>query len=167
MKQGERYPNQRHSLNANGMLHVESVNDEPTMTQQNTANEADINLIMKRYETTGQFNTAIKTGGKYQDFTQITDYKEMLETVIYAGEAFQTLPPLVRLKFQNNPGELLTFLQDPNNKPEAITLGLIDDPSKKQTSNPPPPNLFKNDSNDNSLSKTLTKTKKTTTIIEE
>lgn len=133
-----RYQNQEHTFfkDRYGVerLHVATVNDEPTMTNQFSKDESDINTIMKKYETTGQFQCHIKQGGAYQDFLQITDFHDMMNTVIYAKEAFQTLPAHVRARFQNDPGQLLEFLQDEKNYDEGVKLGLLNErPQKTQT----------------------------------
>lgn len=119
-------PNQRITKLKNGQIHVETVNEEPTLTQQQFKDECDINNIIKRYETTGEFTHRTSKVGQYADFTQISDYQSMVNQVQYAQEAFNSLPAQVRARFKNNPGELLSFLQDPSNKDEAIKLGLIE-----------------------------------------
>lgn len=121
-------PNQRESVNPiTGRLSVETVNKEKSMTQQQFKDECDINNIMQKYVTTGEFSHATKKQGVYADFSGIRDYQQMVETVMYAQEAFDLLPAKVRSRFRNDPGELLAFLQDPNNKEEARSLGLLAD----------------------------------------
>lgn len=119
-------PNQIVSVHPKtGRTHVETINNEPSMTQQQFREEADINNIMARYTNTGEFLHLTKQQGQYADFSQITDYQEMLNAVKYADEAFASLPALVRKKFSNNPEELLTFLQQSSNYDEGVTLGLL------------------------------------------
>jgi len=132
-------PKQLETINPNtGRLKVQTVNTEPSKTQQQFSEECDINNIMKKYVSTGEFLGHIKTGGIYADFSDIQDYQSMLDTVIYADQAFQTLPAPVRAKFRNDPGSLLTFLQNPANKAEAIELGLIERPIVPTIPSEPP-----------------------------
>lgn len=119
------HPEQIKSTRENGTLDIGTLNTEPSLAQQQFKDECDINNIMKKYQTTGQFTHLTSATGVYADFSQITDYQEMLDTVRYAQEAFSALPAEMRLRFNNNPGELLTFLQDPNNRAEGESLGLI------------------------------------------
>lgn len=108
-----------------GRRRVQTINDEPTRTQQQFAEECDINYIMQKYEKTGQFTTHFKTGGKYADFSNIQDYQDMLHTVQYAQDAFMTLPADTRSRFRNDPQQLLNFLHDTNNYDEGVKLGLL------------------------------------------
>nr|QJB20028.1 MAG: internal scaffolding protein [Microvirus sp.] len=108
-----------------GRRRVQTINTEPTRTQQQFAEECDINYIMKKYETTGEFSTHFKQGGRYADFSNITDFQDMLHTVQYAQDAFMTLPAEIRSRFRNDPQQILTFLQDPKNYDEGVKLGLL------------------------------------------
>ena len=42
-----------------------------------------------------------------------------------ARESFAMLPSSIRKRFDNDPGLLLAFLDDENNREEAFSLGLI------------------------------------------
>lgn len=108
-----------------GRVRVKTINAEPTKTQQQFKDECDINNIMKRYASTGEFLHLTKKKGVYGDFSQIDDYQGMLDKVQQAQEAFMTLPADVRTRFQNDPGSLISFLQDEKNHDEGVKLGLI------------------------------------------
>lgn len=113
-----------------GRLVVETINDEPSMTQQQFKDECDANLIINRYAKTGEFLHVTSKQGQYADFSEIQDYQTMLNQVINADNAFSTLPAELRRRFNNNPGDLITFLQNPANYDEGVTLGLL---NPKQT----------------------------------
>jgi len=134
-----------------GRVRVQSHNILPTKTQQNFKDECDINNIMAQYSKTGQFTHVTSRQGQYADFSSITDYQEMLDTVRYADQAFMTLPAQVRARFGNDPGKLLAFVQDDANYDEGVKLGLVQPkqaaPPKNDDSNDekpepitPPPN---------------------------
>lgn len=123
-----------------GLLVVETVNDEPTLTQTQWKDECDINNIMKKYSSTGEWQSLTRTGGVYADFSEIQDYQGMLAQIKYADEAFISLPPEVRKRFNNNPGELLHFLQDSNNYEEGLKLGLVNPKPIPNTPVTPPIN---------------------------
>ena len=106
-------------------ISVKTVNKDPSLTKQQFKDECDINKIMSKYQTTGEFTHITSKQGIYADFSDITDYREMLHTVKYAQEAFSQLPAQVRARFKNDPHELLEFIQNPENYEEGVQLGLL------------------------------------------
>lgn len=135
---------QVHKRREDGSLDVGTINTEPSMAQQQFAEECDINHIMLKYNTTKQFTHLTSKQGVYGDFSQITDYREMLETVRYADEAFNTLPAEVRARFRNDPGQLLDFIQDEKNYDEGVKLGLLN-PRENAPTTPTKNDQTKND----------------------
>lgn len=93
-------------------------------TQQQFAEEADINTIVRRFGLTGELPENIRVP-QYGDFTGIGDYKEALNAVRAADEAFMQMPADLRYKFSNDPQRLLEFLADGKNRQEAQALGLL------------------------------------------
>lgn len=133
-----------YTIRPNGTLRIQTINEEPSLAQQQFKEECDVSYIMKKYEQTGQLFHVNRKQGVYADLSELTDYRQMLADVQKAEEAFESLPAKVRYEFGNDPSKLITFLQDTNNKQKAIELGLIDktnddlttiitpdDPSKK------------------------------------
>jgi len=101
---------------------------KPTMAKQSFQAECDINNIMKKYQNTGVIEHVQKTQGAYGDFSTHTDYHDSVNRVNAANEAFLQLPSKVRKAFDNNPGNMLAFLDDPANYDEAVRLGLVKSP---------------------------------------
>lgn len=101
--------------------------EEEGKTQQSFAEEVDINTIVKRYGLTGEMpmNMRVPLAG---DFTEVTDFHSAMNMVIAAQEAFDQLPASMRARFHNDPGELISFLEDDANKEEAQKLGLVNKP---------------------------------------
>lgn len=120
-------------LRKNGSVSVQTINDEPSMTQQQFADEVDANNIIAKYNRTGEITHKARQAGVYADVSEIGDYKQSLEKVMAAQDAFETLPSQVRLRFNNNPEELINFLHDPKNYQEGISLGLYEKPPITQT----------------------------------
>lgn len=116
---------QKITTRPNGTIRVQTINEEPSMAQQQFADECDINNIMAKYQKTGEFTHATNKQGVYADFTNITDYRAMVDTVMYAREAFALLPAQVRARFRNDPAQLLEFIQNDKNYDEAVKLGLL------------------------------------------
>lgn len=110
---------------------IDCSNDEP-MTQQNEKDAADINLIVERAKRGAVPPTGRGTVPMYGDFTVIpTDLREVLVKAKFAEDLFMTLDPFVRRRFNNDPVEMLDFLNDEKNREEAIKLGLVKAPEPK------------------------------------
>lgn len=110
-----------------GGLDVGTWNEEPTLTQQQFADECDINNIMRKHgRDPVAFQALTRTGGVYADFSSIPDFQGMLHQVQNAQDAFASLPADMRARFRNDPAQLISFLQDERNRPEAETLGLVE-----------------------------------------
>ncbi len=50
--------------------------------------------------------------------------------MIEAQENFMRLPANIRKRFDNDPAQLIEFINDPNNLDEAINIGLAKEPEK-------------------------------------
>jgi len=98
-----------------------------TRTQQNFKEESDINVITARYLKTGVFPNARESAGIFGDFTSV-DYMEMRNAIADIGQTFDTLPAKVRNKFQNDPYQLIRFVEKPENFEAALKLGLVTPP---------------------------------------
>ena len=103
-------------------------NRSASMTQSQFKDECDINKIMDRYLRTGCLSDPLSQmkPGTYGDFTEMGDYMENMNKIIQAREMFDALPAKVRERFNNNPGAMIDFVMDPDNKDEAIKLGLLE-----------------------------------------
>lgn len=98
-------------------------NDEPTMTQQGDAEGTNINVIMAKYTKTGQMPQLIAQP-LFGDFTDMPDYRQAIERIRDAEDAFLQVPAKVRARFGNDPGEFIKFASNPDNKAELIQMGL-------------------------------------------
>lgn len=97
----------------------------PTRTKQEFRNETDINKVMARYFKTGFFDHVSRTAPVFADVSKVGDYASVVRRVKAAEDAFMALPAEVRLRFNNDPAQLVSFLQDPRNREEAVGLGLV------------------------------------------
>lgn len=122
-----------------GRYVVDSYNNEPSLTDQSGKDESDVNKIMAKYEKTGLISHLNKRPGAFKDISGVEDYQTMLGKIQAAQDAFMTLPAATRLKFQNDPGQLISFLQDEKNTDEAIKLGLVEKPQTPPPTPPSPP----------------------------
>lgn len=97
---------------------------EPTLAQQHAKDETDINAIVRRFGLTGELPSNVRVP-QYGDFSHTTDYHTAMNAVLAANEAFMQLPADVRTRFNNDPGALVDFVSDDNNRAEAAKLGLV------------------------------------------
>ena len=98
-----------------------------TMTKQAHKAETDINQIMAKYIKTGILEHANNYSGQY-GFATSDDFTASMQIVQDANDMFSELPAAVRKKFQNDPGQFLDFVQDPENEPQFYDMGLSNSP---------------------------------------
>ena len=111
---------------ANGSRRVSFITDAGSVVEGHHKNEVDINQIMQKFRVTG-FLESNAGEANYGDFTNATDFHEMKNRIIDAESDFAKLPSHLRTRFNNDPGQLLAFLDDPENLSEARELGIIED----------------------------------------
>jgi phage internal scaffolding protein len=99
--------------------------EEPSLAQQHYKEECDINTILEKFNITGMMpeNTL---SPRYGDFTGIGDYHTAMNRVIAVQDEFEALPAQIRARFNNDPAQLIEFLENSDNRPEAEELGLVD-----------------------------------------
>lgn len=98
---------------------------DPSLAQQHMKDECDINVLVERFGVTGSMPVA-PIEPSYGDFSGVGDYHTALNKIKAADEAFMALPAKIRAKFDHNPNALLNYLQNEENRDEAIQIGLID-----------------------------------------
>lgn len=96
-----------------------------SLARQSEAEDADINVIVKRFGLTGKLPANVRMP-VYGDFTGVSDYREAMEAVRMADESFMRMPADVRLRFHNDPAEFVDFVGKEENREEAIKLGLVE-----------------------------------------
>ncbi len=94
------------------------------LTEQSHKNQCDVNRIIEKYDKSGIITHVSKFEGKFGDTTG-ADFQSMQQTVANARNMFNELPADIRSRFENDPTNLLTFMEDESNRDEAIKLGLI------------------------------------------
>lgn len=93
-------------------------------TEQSHKNQCDVNKIIRKYDRNGIINHVSKFEAQFGDVSGL-EFKSAQDKVIQAKAMFNELPSSIRKRFQNNPGSLLGFMENPDNRQEAIDLGLI------------------------------------------
>jgi len=103
--------------------------EDATLTQQHFKDECDINNILRQFNITGILPETTLSP-RYGDFTGISDYHSALNQVMAAEDEFMRLPADLRARFENDPAQLIQFLENPENLNEAVKLGLVNEPQE-------------------------------------
>lgn len=95
------------------------------LTDPSHKDECDINEIVRRFGITGELPqaVAIPLSGDFTDV--VTDFHSAMNMVRSAEEGFMALPADIRQRFGNDPGQLISFLEDDKNREEAEKLGIV------------------------------------------
>lgn len=107
-----------------------------SLTQQSYKNDAKIQNIIKRYDSTGFFDSINRNAGQYGDFTQVTDLSTAMQKIDDAKNNFMTVPSDIRERFNNDPRQFYDFASDENNFDELIDMGLATRKVPLQESSP-------------------------------
>lgn len=114
----------------------------PSMTQQQYADECDLNNIVDKnmrfkdpaFLTKLQmFGSGEKVEPIYGDFSSVPDFQNALNTINTATEQFMSLPSKIRARFDNDPVKLLAFVNDDRNYEEGLSLGIYKPRSTEQS----------------------------------
>lgn len=108
-----------------------------SLTQQSFKDAADVNNIVDKFVRTGVLVDPMTVGNRqpmFEDFSNV-DFQTSMEMVAMAKSQFMMLPSDIRSKFDNNVAVMMDYIQKPENKAEAIKLGLIPDDSEPPVEN--------------------------------
>lgn len=97
---------------------------DKTRTQQNFADEVNINTIVKRFNLTGQLPADVRQP-TYADFVGPFDFHQAMNAIRQAQEAFDRMPADLRAEFHNDPGEFVDFCSNDENRARAEKMGLV------------------------------------------
>lgn len=101
--------------------------DDPSLTVQDQAEEADINTLVKRFGLTGEI-PILERVPINADFVGLTDFKSAMDSIREAELAFGSLPADIRKKFNHDPGEFVAFCSDEKNRDEMVKMGFVEKP---------------------------------------
>lgn len=102
--------------------------DSLSMTCQEFKAECDINNIVKKPNYgINPLQPPTRTY-EYGDYTaiQYQDFHSAQNIIAEASQLFESLDSEVRARFDNDPGKLLSFVEDPRNYDEGVKLGLFE-----------------------------------------
>jgi len=108
-------------------------------TKQAFKKECDINTILKKYKNQGvSIPLGMDPNATFGDFSDIGDYQTMIARLDDAHRMFMTMPAELRYKFGNDVSNLLEFIADDKNIPEAQELGILPKPKVEDSGNGAP-----------------------------
>lgn len=106
-------------------------NDE-SLCQQQFVEEVDINTIVRRFGLDGELPESVVMP-QNSDFEEIFDFQSAMNAVVAARESFDEMPARIRSRFHNNPAEFVDFCSNPDNRDEALKLGLVEKPATSES----------------------------------
>lgn len=102
---------------------------EPTLTQQQFKDDADLNVLVKRFGLDKITLPSLAMDPKYYgDVSDVPDLRTVLDIANEARNRFMDLPAELRSRFHNSPAELWEFVNDPVNAEASVKLGLLHRP---------------------------------------
>ena len=107
---------------------ISTVNDEPTMTKQALADNANINKLIKKHGITHVVQNMSNLEVLYGEITSM-DLAEAMQMNIDANEAFMEVPADIRKQFGNDAGAFIDYATNPANIDQMRKWGMA----------PPPP----------------------------
>lgn len=111
---------------------------EGVRTKQEFREECDINVIVRRFNQSGQLPVNMQNlQPAFIDASGMGDFESAVQQVTAADQAFKALDPNLRARFNNNPVALVQFISDEKNRDEAVRLGLV--PKKEEPTPAPTP----------------------------
>lgn len=119
-------------------LDARPTEEMPELVQQTGKREADINVIVKRFLSTGQLPT-LNLEPLYADFSQAGDFTMAQQMMLAAEQAFDQIPAEIREKFDNNPAAFIAWAETNKYTDEDIqrVFSPKEEPPKAET--PPTP----------------------------
>ena len=96
-----------------------------SMTQENFREETEILNIIRRHDRNGVIDHVNKGKAIYGDFSEITDYRDMIHKLREADSAFAQVPSDIRKRFENDPAKFFNFVTDSANTAELEKMGLV------------------------------------------
>lgn len=117
-------------------------NEEPSRTMQSFKDDADLNVIVKRFGVDKEpVPPEVFDPRYYGDTSEAPDLRTALERVRAATQRFNELPARLRRRFDNDPAKLWEFVNDAENLEEAVALGVLQRraaPEEPKVAEPPP-----------------------------
>lgn len=100
-----------------------SVNYVKDLTKQSEKDDADINVIVKRFGIGGVL-PLVQMPPLNVEFGEVFDFQSAQNTILAAKASFNALPADLRAEFQNDAAKFVAFASDPQNIAELKKMGV-------------------------------------------
>lgn len=107
--------------------------EDASLTVQADAEEADINVLVKRFGLTGTM-PVLERVPLNADFVGNISYQDALNALRAADEAFMELPAEVRQRFNHDAGAFVDFVSDEKNREEVRKMGFLSEEAEARLS---------------------------------
>lgn len=102
---------------------------DPSLAIQSQAEEADINVIVKRFGITGEIPVTQRVPFPLNvDFDEILDFRMAQDLMLQAQRSFESLPAHVRATFNHDPVAFADYASAPENLSQLREWGLAPKP---------------------------------------
>lgn len=100
---------------------------DPSLTVQADVAQADINNIVKQFGITHQLPYGMSVP-EFADYSDVpNDFHAAMNFIRDTDQVFMSMPAEHRARFENDPGQFLDFVNNPDNYDEAVKLGFVVD----------------------------------------
>lgn len=112
---------------------------ESPYTRQEFKDECDINVLMSRYQSTGELPHLNTGSAQFLDVSASLQFQESMNFIADAQSMFNELPSAIRDRFYNDPLQFLDFCSNDSNRVELAQMGLLTPEASFAALNPPAP----------------------------
>lgn len=109
----------------------------PTKTRQSQGPATNINNIIAKYKKTGELTHISTALMQFRDVSGLPSLHEAMNVVADANSTFMELPAEVRKACKHDVSNFIPYLEDPGNREEAESFGLLDPTPAKPVPTPP------------------------------
>jgi phage internal scaffolding protein len=110
-------------------------------TRQEFRDECDINVIMRRYQSTGELPVLNQGNAQFLDVSASLTFQESMNFIADAQSMFNELPSAVRDRFYNDPAQFLDFCSNDDNRTQLAEMGLLSPEATRELLFPSSPPL--------------------------
>ncbi|AXL14585.1 internal scaffolding protein [Microviridae sp.] len=95
-----------------------------SLTEQHHGETVKIHNIIKQHQTTGFVSHVASRPPQYADMVTAPDFYQAQCIIANASSMFEEIPAQIRKSFDNDPGQFLDFISNPENKQQMDELGI-------------------------------------------
>ncbi len=100
----------------------------PGRTRQDQKDSCDLNLMMRKYLKQGVLPRLNTKTPVYDDFSTALSYHESLDRIKRADILFAALPAQLRASCENDPAQLIAYVEGGEHIDELVDLGVMEAP---------------------------------------